>query len=108
MEKLLEHDTFKLKQLKRWLGKNTIFTTRVWPNGNYAPQLNFHLFPMTIEQHYLVMKLVVSRTSTFVWKLVDGVSEILTEAEIDGLLFVSKFNAVSSSNSSSAYFIKAA
>ena len=36
MEKLLEHDDFKLKQLKRWLGENTILVTRVRPNGNYA------------------------------------------------------------------------
>ena len=36
MEKLLEHEIFKLKQLKRWLGENTILATRVWPNGNYG------------------------------------------------------------------------
>ena len=36
MEKLLEHDILKLKQLKRWLRKNTILATRVWPNDNYA------------------------------------------------------------------------
>ena len=35
MEKLLEHDIFKLKQLKRWLGENTILATHMWPNGNY-------------------------------------------------------------------------
>ena len=34
MEKLLEHEIFKLKQLKRWLGE--ILATRVWPNGNYS------------------------------------------------------------------------
>ena len=38
MEKLLEQDTFKLKQFKHWLGENTILTTRVWPNDNYAVQ----------------------------------------------------------------------
>ena len=27
---------FNLKQLKRWLGENTILTTRLWPNGNYG------------------------------------------------------------------------
>ena len=36
VEKLLEHDIFKLEQLKRWLGENTIFAMRVWPNGNFA------------------------------------------------------------------------
>ena len=36
VKKLLEHDTFKLKQLKRWLRENTILATRVWLNGDYA------------------------------------------------------------------------
>ena len=28
-EKIIEHDILKLKQLKRWLGENTISATRV-------------------------------------------------------------------------------
>ena len=36
MEELLEHDIFKLKQLKRWLGENTFLASRVWPNDTYG------------------------------------------------------------------------
>ena len=36
MEKLVEHDIFKVRQLKRWSEENTILATRAWPNGNYA------------------------------------------------------------------------
>ena len=38
MEKLLENDIFKLKQLKRWIGEDTILAMRVWPNVNYGSQ----------------------------------------------------------------------
>ena len=36
IEKLLENDVFMLKQLKRWLGENTILATSVGPKANYA------------------------------------------------------------------------
>ena len=35
-EKLLEHYILQLKQLKRWLGANIFFATRVWATRNYA------------------------------------------------------------------------
>ena len=34
MNKLLEHDIFKFKELKRWLGENTMLTTHEWTNDN--------------------------------------------------------------------------
>ena len=44
MEKILEHEIFKLKKLKRLLGENTILATRVWPNGNYDREYRLQSF----------------------------------------------------------------
>ena len=54
MEKLLEHDIFKLKELKRWLGENKKI---LWPNGNYAAQNTRTQFIYNIITTY-ILKLI--------------------------------------------------
>ena len=56
MEKLLEHDIFNLKQLKHWLGENTILATNACGQSATLLYSEFNFF-------FRLIKCIVYKTS---------------------------------------------